>query len=551
MSNPNNNKGSPSSSFSISVKLMEEAVAVAANATNANAALDLDKETPSPSVEIVNVESYNPTNNDNGVATDDAPATPTSHSNHSNGPLPAQGGHQVENHNMYRRVLSACNSNSTKLKCCGGFLVAAAAVGALTTSFLFTHPNDIQQQAMAAGSKGGKGPESLCPTAYCGMTIPAGETFKLEQDLVCTGDTADKGDTSVAITVEEGGTLDCNGNSIVQLNDELGKAVECYDDPVTECGLAWGVTGVLLKSDAKVENCRVSGWKDGLLIAPPDLVGGIVKDIKIDNVEATLNSFGLYYYYSAVTADRVEGSVKNRYVYFLYDSTLTSPCIRFNLNTHTMCLMKQWLPHLYLSHSSHHCFSALNHNRYGILISELDATVKVDIEDVKTNFNKGDGIFLDLGADSEVTLNNVEARYNGYDGSLYGGGVYVDTYKDPTVVPPAELILKGTNSVIGNQGNYGLYVSEDVNVVVSRGASLNAYINTGNGVQLADTTPTLTVKKGGAVNACGNSGNDLDGPGSSSFFPSDGKRYTCDDGVANNGNGFTSCDNTCPVCALN
>ena len=171
------------------------------------------------------------------------------------------------------------------------------------------------------------------------------------------------------------------------------------------------------------------------------------------------------------------------------------------------------------------------------------------MEDVKTNFNSVDGIFLGLGADSEVTLNNVEASYNAY-GSLYGRGVHVDASVD-SQDPPAELVLKGTNSVIGNKGSngYGLYAEDNINVVVSRGATLNAYNNTGNGVQLAgtDSTSTLTVKKGGAVNACGNYV-DLDGGGSSSFFPSDGKRYTCDDDVANNGNGFTSCENTCPVC---
>ena len=315
---------------------MEEAVAVAANATNA--ALDLDKETPSPSVEIVNVESYN-----RGIV---------SRSNHSNGPLPpAQGGHQVENHTMSRRVLrGACNSNSTKLTCCGGLLVAAAggaAVGALATRF-FTHPaagrSDIQQQAMQA-AKTGKDPNSFCPTAYCGMTIPAGETFKLKQDLVCTADTAGKDDASVAITVEEGGTLDCSGNSIVQLNGEVGKAVDCryLNDPagaVTKCGLAWGGTGVLLKSESKVENCMVSGWKYGLKIAPPDLVGGVVKEIKINNVEATLNSVGLDFnsFLLGDTADGVDFSVKNRYVYLLlHDSTLTSPFfVLISALTHTV-----------------------------------------------------------------------------------------------------------------------------------------------------------------------------------------------------------------------
>ena len=168
-----------------------------------------------------------------------------------------------------------------------------------------------------AASRTGKGPDSLCPTAYCGMTIPTGETFKLEQDLVCTEDTAGKSDDSVAITVEEGATLNCGGKSVVQLNDQVGKAVEQGWE------LAWGGTGVLLKSGAKVENCKVSGWRYGLLIAPPDVDGGYVKEIKIDNCEATLNKVGLFsdsklYSDSDNSADHIDFSVKNRYVYFLF-----------------------------------------------------------------------------------------------------------------------------------------------------------------------------------------------------------------------------------------
>ena len=235
---------------------------------------------------------------------------------------------------MSRRVLrGVCNSNSTKLTCCGGLLVAAAAVGGLSTRF-FTSPaagagkNDIQQQAMqAGGSKGGKGPESFCQTAYCGMTIPAGETFELKQDLVCTEDTAGKDEFAVAITVEEGATLNCGGNSIVQLNDEVGKAVNCT---ISECDLAWGATGVQLKSGAKVENCKVSGWESGLLMSREGYDDVIVEEIKIDNCEATLNFRGLDAEKGSITGngpDRVDYSVKNRYVYllmYLYDSTFIS-----------------------------------------------------------------------------------------------------------------------------------------------------------------------------------------------------------------------------------
>lgn len=91
-----------------------------------------------------------------------------------------------------------------------------------------------------------------------------------------------------------------------------------------------------------------------------------------------------------------------------------------------------------------------------------------------------------------------------------------------------------------------------MDVVVSRGATLNAYNNAEEGVYVTPNSSgsTLTVEKGGAVIACGND-DDLVGPGTVSsdlFFPTSGKRYSCDS-VAN-GNGFT-CDNTCPVCAPN
>ena len=155
----------------------------------------------------------------------------------------------------------------------------------------------------------------------CGMTIPAGKTFNLEKDLVCTTATAGKGNTAVAITIEEGATLNCNGHHVTQLNDEVGKAVECTDDPVTVtgCGLAWGASGVELKSGARFENCRVSGWQYGLLIAPP--ADGYADEIKIDNCEVTLNRYGLY----AFAQDELDVldfsiEIENRYVYLLlYD----------------------------------------------------------------------------------------------------------------------------------------------------------------------------------------------------------------------------------------
>ena len=73
----------------------------------------------------------------------------------------------------------------------------------------------------------------------------------------------------------------------------------------------------------------MSGWKDGLKIARPDVNGGNVKEIKINNCEATLNWVGLYSddLFGNI-ADRVDCSVKDRYVYLLlYDLTIISPCL--------------------------------------------------------------------------------------------------------------------------------------------------------------------------------------------------------------------------------
>jgi hypothetical protein len=197
-----------------------------------------------------------------------------------------------------------------------------------------------------------------------------------------------------------------------------------------------------------------------------------------------------------------------------------------------------------------HYFSYFHHNRNGIVHNGLSPTSKVNIEHVKSNFNIREGILWGLYQGLEVTLNNVEANYNGDD------GVVVDAFSSITSTSAAKVILKGANSVNGN-GRDGFKIDAPgkvgMDVVVSRGATLNAYNNTEVGVRVKPDASgsTLTVEKGGAVIACGN-GADLVGPGTVtsdySFFPTSGKRYTCDS-VAN-ANGFT-CDNTCPVCALN
>jgi hypothetical protein len=210
---------------------------------------------------------------------------------------------------------------------------------------------------------------------------------------------------------------------------------------------------------------------------------------------------------------------------------------------------------LYLSHSLHY-FSYFHHNLYGIEHFDLSPTSKVNIEHVKSNFNIRDGILWAPYQGLEVTLNNVEANYNVKD------GVLAYTSYSITSTSAAKVILKGANSVNGNQRD-GFEVVGDgaMDVVVSRGATLNAYNNAEDGVRVrpdASGYSTLTVEKGGAVNACGNgdepgritrsgSYEDIRGPASNvdAFFPTSGKRYTCNS-VAD-ANGFT-CENTCPVC---
>ncbi len=172
--------------------------------------------------------------------------------------------------------------------------------------------------AQAFGKGGSSSDSCKDPEVYCGMTIHAGKTLTLEKDLVCTKDTPGKDNANVAITLKEGATLDCGGRSIVQLNDEVGKATTftgCLSpNPVTDssCGLSWGAIGVLLKSGASVKNCIVSGWQRGFAIAPG--VNGDADEIKMETCEATLNFVGL----SVEPADDygyvVNYSVKKRYV---------------------------------------------------------------------------------------------------------------------------------------------------------------------------------------------------------------------------------------------
>ena len=190
------------------------------------------------------------------------------------------------------------------------------------------HPN-LRTYQNTTSSVHDKGSSDSCkdPEAYCGMTIPKEKSFTLKQDLVCTQDTPGGwrnggGEREVAITVEEGATLNCDDYSIVQLNDEIGKALGCFGLP-SECGLAWGAFGVELKSGAKVEGCKtVSGWNTGFWIAPP--AGGYDDEIDIDNCEATLNRYGLYFEVEK-NRDNLDFSIKHRYVY-RFDFYLALSC---------------------------------------------------------------------------------------------------------------------------------------------------------------------------------------------------------------------------------
>jgi hypothetical protein len=172
------------------------------------------------------------------------------------------------------------------------------------------------------------------------------------------------------------------------------------------------------------------------------------------------------------------------------------------------------------------------------------------MEDVKSDFNVNTGIRLNLREGSEVTMKYAEASYNGLVSTANGLEVAFPPF--PPDSPPAKVILKDTNSFIGNKGDGAKFSHAEV--FVSRGATLNAYNNNKFGVWLdsfvGSTVPvSLTVERGGAVNACGNAWNDLYGLGPGRFvnvyFPTSGKGYTCDS--VDDANGF-ECKNECPIC---
>lgn len=203
------------------------------------------------------------------------------------------------------------------------------------------------------------------------------------------------------------------------------------------------------------------------------------------------------------------------------------------------------------------------------------------MEDVKSDFNVGSsGIDLALAPGSEVTMDNVKARYqkknsaSGIAMKLFEGskatlknveasynqyGAEISAYSFESQSPPdkvAEVILEGTNFFNGNKYDgfkgeiYPGFDEGKLDEVVSKGTT-NASNNDFLGLYLQGSskfTPTLNVKKGGAVNACGNKEFDIKGfakPPAQQFFPSSGKHYMCDS--TKNNSGFT-CGKTCPVC---
>lgn len=140
-----------------------------------------------------------------------------------------------------------------------------------------------QHQGIASASahaqmpkKGSSSDDGNCEETevYCGMTVHAGETLKLKHDLYCTKDSADGGDEAVAITLEPGAKIECNGYSVVQVRH-----------------LSWGRVGIKLESGATAEHCKATGWVHGFsMVATTD-----DQDIQntIVGCDASLNTYGV------------------------------------------------------------------------------------------------------------------------------------------------------------------------------------------------------------------------------------------------------------------
>ena len=198
--------------------------------------------------------------------------------------------------------------------------------------------------------------------------------------------------------------------------------------------------------------------------------------------------------------------------------------------------------------------SYFHHNKWGVGMGgplSVTTSSKIDMKNVKSNYNIRFGFEFALPEGSEMTMDNVEASYNGD----YGMNLVAKDYTGDDTAK-VSFKFKGINSFVGN-GDDGLQVAAVLgsgygksSVIVSKRAELNAYNNSSDGLNLESPITTLTVKKGGAVNACGNNGNDIVGSGDAvddQFFPDNGAHYSCGSVSNTNADNF-ACGNTCPVC---
>ena len=168
--------------------------------------------------------------------------------------------------------------------------------------------------------------DDFCGVPTCPLVVPAGKTVTLTGDVVCTKaerSSGTGGDHGIAVKVEAGGTLKCDGYTVTQLNDKGANAVDCGDDDlaVTQCGLGWGKTGISLLPGASAKDCKVSGWKRGIVIQTNDSSqtngissgpggGGGAEEVNIEGVDVSYNNVGLSV--DVEVEDDVNFSIKKR-----------------------------------------------------------------------------------------------------------------------------------------------------------------------------------------------------------------------------------------------
>lgn len=184
--------------------------------------------------------------------------------------------------------------------------------------------------------------------------------------------------------------------------------------------------------------------------------------------------------------------------------------------------------------------------------SEEPITTTLHMKNVKSKFNEVAGIKLILSGDSQVTLNNVDASYTTNEGS---DGFDIHFVGDSS---QQRVTLKGVNNF--NENSYrGFRITSETymsSVLVSKGSVLNANKNGIEGLILdvfpgsSVYAPTFTIEKGGAVNACGNGGDDIVNQNNNGGKPltlvddSKSNSLTCD---SIKGDGWPDCK-PCPDC---